>query len=100
MADERAMTWWSVFKIFAARIPLAVFGLLLAVAVVALVSDMVVLRKRGRRSKEGEEEPQARSGIYSGHVWHARFKPTVHRFSYPIFYCLLDLDELDEAFSW
>lgn len=35
-----------------------------------------------------------RSGIYYGRVWHVRFKPTVHRFTYPVFYCLVDLDEL------
>ncbi|CAN0389922.1 unnamed protein product, partial [Ectocarpus sp. 8 AP-2014] len=40
------------------------------------------------------------SAVYAGRVWHARFKPTAHRFSYPIFYCLVDLDELDIAFPW
>jgi len=35
------------------------------------------------------------SSIYVGHVWHRRFQPCDHQFKYPIFQCLVDLDELD-----
>ncbi len=37
---------------------------------------------------------QTRSGIYAGHVMHHRFRPKTHRFSYPVFSLLLDLDEV------
>ncbi|CAM9775373.1 unnamed protein product, partial [Ectocarpus fasciculatus] len=50
--------------------------------------------------RRGKGEGEGRSAVYVGRVWHARFKPTAHRFSYPIFYCLVDLDELDIAFPW
>ncbi|CAN0257125.1 unnamed protein product, partial [Hapterophycus canaliculatus] len=71
------------------------FLLLLGFLTVALASDTLA-----RRRKRGRGEGEGRSGIYAGQVWHARFKPTSHRFSYPIFYCLIDLDELDVVFPW
>jgi len=40
-----------------------------------------------------------RTSLYSGRVSHARFKPVVHSFSYPLFFCLLDLDEIDKLFG-
>lgn len=39
------------------------------------------------------------SGIYTGHVMHHRFRPKVHRFSYPVFSMLIDLDELQQLDS-
>ncbi|MEI2298929.1 DUF1365 domain-containing protein [Ensifer sp. MJa1] len=36
----------------------------------------------------------SRSALYSGQVWHVRFRPRRHRFSYRVFSLLLDLDEL------
>ncbi|CAM9871161.1 unnamed protein product [Ectocarpus sp. 12 AP-2014] len=69
--------------------------LLSSLVSVALLSDAVA-----RRRRRGRGEGEGRSAVYAGRVWHARFKPTAHRFSYPIFYCLVDLDELDIAFPW
>eukprot|EP00611_Tribonema_gayanum_P016319 TRINITY_DN28444_c0_g1_i1.p1 TRINITY_DN28444_c0_g1~~TRINITY_DN28444_c0_g1_i1.p1 ORF type:complete len:142 (+),score=9.69 TRINITY_DN28444_c0_g1_i1:3-428(+) len=40
------------------------------------------------------------SALYSGRVWHNRFHPTEHSFTYPIFYAFLDLDELPLVFPW
>lgn len=90
MAEKYSLTWWPLF-VFAG----GAFSLFLSLVMLALAADAVSARRR-RRAGQGT----GRSGIYSGHVWHARFKPTAHRFSYPIFYCLLDLDELDVAFPW
>ncbi|CAM9971384.1 unnamed protein product [Discosporangium mesarthrocarpum] len=67
----------------------------LVLIVVVLIVDTWV-RMANRRKGGGA----GRSGIYSGRVWHERYKPEVHHFSYPIFYCLLDLDELGDAFPW
>lgn len=90
MTEVVALTWY-IFKIVA-----AVFLLVsLAAVATALTLDAAARWRRRRRG-----EPEGRSGIYAGRVWHARFKPTAHRFTYPIFYCLVDLDELDVAFPW
>eukprot|EP00903_Cladosiphon_okamuranus_P008379 g8057.t1 len=92
MAEVFTLTWF-MFKLLQM---FAAFLLLLSLAVAtALTLDAAA---RGRRRRRGEGD--GRSGIYAGRVWHARFKPTAHRFTYPIFYCLVDLDELDVAFPW
>ncbi|CAN0158180.1 unnamed protein product [Pylaiella littoralis] len=95
MAEKFALTW-SVVVVSAATT--AGVSLLLLLSLVAVSFALDATARRRRRSR-GEEE-EGRSGIYAGRVWHVRFKPTVHRFSYPIFYCLVDLDELDVAFPW
>ena len=89
MVEVFTLTWY-IFKLCAA------FLLLLTVAVATTLA--LDAAARWRKRTRGEEE--GRSGIYAGRVWHARFKPTAHRFTYPIFYCLVDLDELDVAFPW
>lgn len=35
------------------------------------------------------------SGLYTGKVTHRRFRPREHRLDYRVFWCLLDLDEID-----
>lgn len=93
MTESLRLTW-SIFKVAVATAG-AAFLLLLVLMAVALAADALA-----RRRKRSRGEGEGRSGIYAGRVWHARFKPTAHRFSYPIFYCLIDLDELDVAFPW
>jgi hypothetical protein len=39
------------------------------------------------------------SAVYEGVVWHRRYEPRAHQFSYRIAQLYLDLDELDEAFA-
>lgn len=44
-----------------------------------------------------------RSAIYTGRVFHRRFRPTTHRLEYRVYSLLLDLDELDnldESSRW
>lgn len=38
-----------------------------------------------------------RSAIYKGKVFHKRFAPRVHSFSYPLYMVMLDLDELEDV---
>ena len=38
------------------------------------------------------------SCIYRGSLGHVRHEPVEHRFRYPLFMMMLDLDELDELF--
>lgn len=37
-----------------------------------------------------------KSAIYTGSVFHRRFRPRVHKLRYRMFQCLFDLDEIDE----
>jgi len=39
------------------------------------------------------------TALYCGRVSHTRYKPLVHAFAYPLFYCLLDLSEVDTLFN-
>lgn len=75
-------------------------GYIVALAVPSIIALAVgcdTLARRRRRRQQGEGDHGGRSGIYYGRVWHVRFKPTVHQFTYPVFYCLLDLDELERV---
>ena len=45
------------------------------------------------------EPRQLASGIYTGLLQHARWKPAVHQFSYSVFMAYLDLDEIPELCS-
>jgi len=40
-----------------------------------------------------------RTSLYSGRVSHVRYSPAVHHFSYPLFFCFLDLDEVPLLFG-
>lgn len=93
MAENSSLTWY-IFKLLSG----AAGFLLVLVSCQVAVALSLDAAARFRRQRRGKRE--GRSGIYAGRVWHARVKPTAHRFSYPIFYCLLDLDELDVAFPW
>ena len=67
--------------------PLAIFVVLpLTLAVIATI-----------RSSGGNRD-KYRSTLYVGKVWHARYLPKVHSFSYPIFIFSLDLEEVDTLF--
>jgi len=39
------------------------------------------------------------TSLYSGRVSHIRFVPAVHHFSYPLFFCFLDLEEVPLLFG-
>ena len=39
------------------------------------------------------------TAIYRGRVSHTRYRPTTHSFSYPLFFCVLDLNEVDDLFG-
>ncbi|CAN0064059.1 unnamed protein product, partial [Choristocarpus tenellus] len=69
-------------------------------ATLVQVLAVVVVDTLVRRAKRQKGDEEGWSGMYSGRVWHARYKPEVHHFSYPIFLCLLDLDKLSGALPW
>ena len=37
-----------------------------------------------------------KSAIYTGEVFHERYRPRAHKLRYKVFQCLFDLDEIDE----
>ena len=39
------------------------------------------------------------TALYCGRVSHTRYHPVVHSFSYPLFFCLLDLSEVEVLFG-
>lgn len=39
------------------------------------------------------------TALYCGRVSHTRFRPIIHSFSYPLFFCLLDLSEISKLFE-
>jgi len=39
------------------------------------------------------------TALYCGRVAHTRFKPVLHSFSYPLFFCFLDLSEVGKIFE-
>lgn len=39
------------------------------------------------------------TAVYIGRVSHTRFQPVKHSFSYPLFFCLLDLSEVKRMFK-
>lgn len=47
-----------------------------------------------KQSTSGQSKK--RSGLYLGHVMHHRFRPKVHRFTYPVFSILIDIDEMEQ----
>lgn len=92
--------WQRLFPLLALGLA-ACCLLLLAMTCAALIADGIARTRPSRNPIKGDKaQPVTRSGIYTGRIWHARFQPTRHDFAYPIFYCLIDLDEIDTAMPW
>ena len=53
--------------------------------------------KRITTLDENGPPPVAPAALYQGDVMHQRIKPFGHRFSYPVFSLLIDIDRLEEA---
>jgi uncharacterized protein len=68
-----------------------VFCLPFVLATIALI--------RRKLQQHNDEQQVVHSALYAGRVWHTRFLPVRHAFSYPLFIFCLDLDETDELFS-
>ncbi|CAM9397940.1 unnamed protein product [Chrysoparadoxa australica] len=65
-----------------------------------LVLLAVIIVDTIRRRLNPMAYAKQRTALYIGRVWHSRYHPKPHKFTYPIFYCAVDLDELDSAIPW
>lgn len=81
----------------------ALFGgaavLLLFVVIYAFIVDYIDSINHPHSNTEPPVSVHG-SAIYAGRVWHTRLKPTIHRFTYPIFFTLIDLDEISKEIAW
>lgn len=50
------------------------------------------------KTKTNSKWSDYQTSLYSGRVSHTRFQPVVHAFSYPLFFCCLDLKEVEDLF--
>lgn len=81
-------------------VPVAIF--LLATITWILQQQRSLGRAKRRRNDTKNHQEQSStlltSAIYCGRVSHTRFLPVKHGFSYPLFFCLLDLQEVPKLF--
>ena len=83
--------WWLVVCGGGSMVGLVLVGYLVLVLITFLLASIAWWRGLYRKSK---------SAIYVGRVWHTRYQPTHHGFSYPIFVACIDLtDDNDGDFN-
>ena len=82
-----------------ALIPLGVVGLASFTFFLAIITRLRQIIIRSLSSSAGKDDisSNGNTALYTGRVSHTRYKPVLHSFSYPLFFCLLDLSEI-EAF--
>eukprot|EP00566_Odontella_aurita_P011285 CAMPEP_0113571550 /NCGR_PEP_ID=MMETSP0015_2-20120614/25614_1 /TAXON_ID=2838 /ORGANISM="Odontella" /LENGTH=395 /DNA_ID=CAMNT_0000474509 /DNA_START=13 /DNA_END=1200 /DNA_ORIENTATION=+ /assembly_acc=CAM_ASM_000160 len=84
-------SWTSLYVITLVSIA----AVALAPLLVFLLAFATVLRKW---SRSGHKWSDLNTALFSGRVAHTRFQPRTHSFSYPLFFCCLDLDEVNKIF--
>lgn len=63
-----------------------------------VLASVASLCGQRRDLRQGEtEQTQLFSALYSGRVWHSRFRPVKHTFQYPLFLFCLDLAEVQQG---
>jgi len=76
-------------------VPAAATVFLAVVAPFGLATIALVRQKiRQQQSPTSSSKTTRRSALCAGRVWHTRFRPVRHAFSYPIYIFCLDLDEV------
>eukprot|EP00550_Attheya_septentrionalis_P002412 CAMPEP_0198281436 /NCGR_PEP_ID=MMETSP1449-20131203/1376_1 /TAXON_ID=420275 /ORGANISM="Attheya septentrionalis, Strain CCMP2084" /LENGTH=391 /DNA_ID=CAMNT_0043977207 /DNA_START=262 /DNA_END=1437 /DNA_ORIENTATION=- len=73
-------------------------GLVLCVPFVTILFAVIATVRHWFASLE-DEETENRSAVCTGRVQHVRYRPVVHGFSYPLFFCWIDLDHIDRLFG-
>ena len=71
---------------------LLIAGLVLAFVVLPLVLASIAKLRTPLLCRRSNFQSQSQSLLYAGTVWHTRFLPKKHSFSYPIFMFSIDLD--------
>jgi DUF1365 family protein len=85
------------YGLVAAAIALPIIFLVVIPIVTLVLAAITTLRSRHRFSSSAS--PAFRTALYKGRVSHTRYRPAAHSFSYPLFFCVLDLDEASELFG-
>jgi uncharacterized protein len=90
---QEVVAWSSVLPTAWQCIALLFKGCTALVLAVVAIDSFIRWRNPERTARQG-------SALYSGKVWHSRYKPAEHSFKYPIFFSFIDLDELQQVFPW
>lgn len=65
-----------------------------------LLAAIVIIRQRKNSATDAVHAwSNISTSIFRGSVFHIRHKPTVHSFSYPLFFSVVDLDEANPLFG-
>jgi DUF1365 family protein len=98
--SDRSSSWLSTAAYavgLGVGVPVAAFVMTPFVLGTATMALHTIRRHRnGGRNTKDEKEPS--SSLLTGQVWHTRFRPTRHSFTYPLFMFGIDLDE-EETFN-
>lgn len=76
-------------------------ALIVTVPLVVFLCAIITLSHQTLRNKlfSSTQSSSLTTAIYSGRVSHTRYQPVEHSFSYPLFFCLLDLSEVKKLFK-
>jgi hypothetical protein len=102
-----------IFKIVAILTILPLSFVVVLIAITFLLAAITWIRQlisikldNTRTTRVGSSKGQSalcwsavNTALYCGRVAHTRFEPVIHSFSYPLFFCLVDLSEVDTLFG-
>ena len=95
MTTATQIAWYGLL---AAVIAVPAIFLVIIPTLTLILAAITTLRSRHRFSSSAS--PAAfRTALYKGRVSHTRYRPAAHSFSYPLFFCVLDLGEVSELFG-
>lgn len=86
-----------IVKTFAVVLQLSAALVLLVPLILVLLSILAWSNQKLRILMTGNKS-ELNTALYCGRVSHTRFHPILHTFSYPLFFCLLDLSEIPRIF--
>ena len=95
MVTAMQLAWYGLL---AAVIAVPTIFLVIIPTVTLVLAGITTLRSRHRFSSPASTAA-FRTALYKGRVSHTRYRPAAHSFSYPLFFCVLDLDEVSELFG-
>ena len=95
MATPTQLAWYGLL---AAAIAVPAIFLVVIPTLTLVLATITTLRSRHRFSSSASTAA-FRTALFKGRVSHTRYRPAAHSFSYPLFFCVLDLDEVSELFG-
>ena len=76
-----------------------VAALILIIPLITFVLALFTWTNQRLRAIVTGKHVELNTALYCGRVSHTRFRPVMHSFSYPLFFCLLDLSEIPKLFQ-